>query len=93
MTAGNDAAISRGSCQDEQDGVHEDLDGHEALADDQRQGKREQLAAAAEASRARRPNCSDSLRINNGIGRSVPKARFDTFLLEHASTHHVFLVL
>ena len=31
----------------EQDRVHEDLDGHEALADDQRQGQREQLPASA----------------------------------------------
>ena len=30
----------------EQDRVHENLDGHEALADDQRQGEREQLPAA-----------------------------------------------
>ena len=37
----------------EQDRVHEHLDRHEALADDQRQGEREQLAAAARAWRVR----------------------------------------
>ena len=67
----------------EQDGVHEHLDRHEALADNQREGQREQLAAAALAWR----------RVRRARGHAVgPGVRpLGGFFHDPTPTHHVFL--